>query len=185
MMHYCEGSDSAPDRIDAIRDVLADDLDLAEDRRAEPARRHRRAGFGSQRRARPHVSFRRVKGHSTPRMRTARQEHGVIRSDSTAHHDSRSASGFDLPVDRSPLRSEVIPLPSRGPPLPSGMEIHPPQRDLRGPIRQRLHHLRLAAAPDDSRVRAGHGENVSEQQAMQVHAHTRCRRRATRPRARP
>ena len=30
MMHYCMGSDSTPDRIDAIRRLLADDLDLAE-----------------------------------------------------------------------------------------------------------------------------------------------------------
>ena len=30
MMHYRMGTDSAPNRIDAIRGVLADDLDLAE-----------------------------------------------------------------------------------------------------------------------------------------------------------
>ena len=30
MMHYCMGSDSAPDPIDAIRGHLADDLDSAE-----------------------------------------------------------------------------------------------------------------------------------------------------------
>ena len=40
MMHYCEGSDSAPDRIDAIRDLLADDLDLAEEMGEREMRRY-------------------------------------------------------------------------------------------------------------------------------------------------
>ena len=30
MMHYRMGSDSAPDRIDAVRGLFADDLDLTE-----------------------------------------------------------------------------------------------------------------------------------------------------------
>ena len=33
MMHYRVGSDSAPDRIDAIRDLLADDMGEREMRR--------------------------------------------------------------------------------------------------------------------------------------------------------
>ena len=43
MMHYHAGSDSAPDRIDAIRDFLADDLDLAEDMGDREMRRYSRS----------------------------------------------------------------------------------------------------------------------------------------------
>ena len=44
MMHYCVGSDSAPDRIDVIRDLHADDLDLAEDMGGREMRRYLRTG---------------------------------------------------------------------------------------------------------------------------------------------
>ena len=44
MMHYCMGSDSAPDRIDAIRRLLADDLDLAEVLGGREMKRNSRTG---------------------------------------------------------------------------------------------------------------------------------------------
>ena len=72
MMHYRMGSDSAPDRIDAIRGLFADDLDLTEDSGGREMRQYSRtvspaplspdnidyASTVSTRKARSEASFR-------------------------------------------------------------------------------------------------------------------------------